>query len=131
MSDEAALLAAIRANPDEDTPRLVYADWLDENEQAPRAEFIRLQIQLASDGRDSLTIARSRLPKPPKGTGRVGRRVSELLAAHGFAWCHWERYSHPYATEQVVCSWEWHRGFLWRLHCSPDDWLRGVDDLLP
>jgi uncharacterized protein (TIGR02996 family) len=26
------LLAAIRANPDDDTPRLVFADWLDENE---------------------------------------------------------------------------------------------------
>lgn len=32
MSDRNALLAAIRANPDEDTPRLVFADWLDEHE---------------------------------------------------------------------------------------------------
>ena len=31
MSDEAALLKSIIAHPDEDTPRLVYADWLDEN----------------------------------------------------------------------------------------------------
>ena len=29
-SDELALLAAICANPSEDTPRLMYADWLDE-----------------------------------------------------------------------------------------------------
>lgn len=43
MSDEPALLAAIRAHPDEDTPRLIYADWLDENGQPERAEFIRLQ----------------------------------------------------------------------------------------
>jgi uncharacterized protein (TIGR02996 family) len=28
MSDAAALLAAIRAAPDDDAPRLVYADWL-------------------------------------------------------------------------------------------------------
>ena len=28
MSDEAALLAAIRAHPDEDTLRLAFADWL-------------------------------------------------------------------------------------------------------
>jgi uncharacterized protein (TIGR02996 family) len=48
MSDEDALLAAIIANPDEDTPRLVYADWLDENGQPERAEFIRLQIRFAS-----------------------------------------------------------------------------------
>lgn len=42
MSDEDALLAAIVANPDDDTPRLVYADWLDENGRPERAEFIRL-----------------------------------------------------------------------------------------
>lgn len=31
MNDEAAFLEAIRATPDEDAARLVYADWLDEN----------------------------------------------------------------------------------------------------
>jgi uncharacterized protein (TIGR02996 family) len=51
MSDEKALLAAIRDHPDEDTPRLVYADWLDEHAtndaQRARAEFIRVQCELA------------------------------------------------------------------------------------
>jgi uncharacterized protein (TIGR02996 family) len=47
MGTEAALLRAIRANPDEDTPRLAYADWLDEHDQPERAEFIRVQVQLA------------------------------------------------------------------------------------
>jgi uncharacterized protein (TIGR02996 family) len=32
MSDEAALLNAIIGQPGEDTPRLAYADWLEENE---------------------------------------------------------------------------------------------------
>jgi uncharacterized protein (TIGR02996 family) len=53
MSDRDALLAAITANPDEDTPRLVYADWLEEHDQAKRAEFIRLQCQLAHLSRKS------------------------------------------------------------------------------
>jgi uncharacterized protein (TIGR02996 family) len=44
MSDEEALLAAIAANPEEDTPRLVYADWLDEHDQPIRAEFIRVEV---------------------------------------------------------------------------------------
>lgn len=44
---EPALLAAIAASPDDDLPRLVYADWLDENGQPLRAEFIRLQIEIA------------------------------------------------------------------------------------
>jgi len=47
MSDEDALLAAIAAHPDEDTPRLAYADWLQEHDQHIRAEFIRLQIDIA------------------------------------------------------------------------------------
>ena len=47
MSDRDALLAAILAHPDEDTPRLAYADYLDEHGDAPRAEFIRAQIELA------------------------------------------------------------------------------------
>jgi uncharacterized protein (TIGR02996 family) len=49
MSDEAALLAAILAHPDEDTPRLMYADWLDEHGQHDRAEFIRIQCDPNSD----------------------------------------------------------------------------------
>ena len=42
------LLAAIAANPEEDTPRLAYADWCDENDQPERAEFIRLQVRMAT-----------------------------------------------------------------------------------
>jgi uncharacterized protein (TIGR02996 family) len=39
-------LHAICANPEDDTVRLVYADWLDEHGDPARAEFIRLQIRL-------------------------------------------------------------------------------------
>ncbi len=48
MSDEAALLKAIIADADEDTPRLVYADWLDEHEAPIQAEFVRTQCRLAA-----------------------------------------------------------------------------------
>jgi len=47
MSEADALLAAIRQAPDDDAPRLIYADWLDEHGQPERAEFIRVQIELA------------------------------------------------------------------------------------
>jgi uncharacterized protein (TIGR02996 family) len=47
MSDERALLAAIWEHPHEDTPRLMYADWLEENGQPERGEFIRVQCELA------------------------------------------------------------------------------------
>lgn len=45
--DEAALLAAVLADRDDDLVRLVYADWLDENGRPERAEFIRVQCEWA------------------------------------------------------------------------------------
>ena len=44
-SDGDALFRAICELPGEDTPRLMYADWLQENGQPDRAEFIRLQCE--------------------------------------------------------------------------------------
>jgi uncharacterized protein (TIGR02996 family) len=44
------LLAAIYEHPDDDAPRLVYADWLLERED-PRGEFIALQLQGSTDKR--------------------------------------------------------------------------------
>jgi uncharacterized protein (TIGR02996 family) len=41
------LLAAVRAEPDDDTPRLVLADWLEERGD-PRGEFVRLQVRIAA-----------------------------------------------------------------------------------
>jgi uncharacterized protein (TIGR02996 family) len=37
MSDREALYAAILAHPDDDTPRLVFADWLQEHGNETRA----------------------------------------------------------------------------------------------
>jgi uncharacterized protein (TIGR02996 family) len=42
-----ALLRAICAAPDDDTPRLVAADWLEEHGDPDRAAFIRIQCELA------------------------------------------------------------------------------------
>jgi uncharacterized protein (TIGR02996 family) len=42
----AALEAAVIASAEDDTPRLVYADWLDENGDPDRAAFIRTQVAL-------------------------------------------------------------------------------------
>ncbi len=45
------LLAAIRANPDIDAPRLAFADWLDQHGESDFARYIRLELE------------RDRLPK--------------------------------------------------------------------
>jgi uncharacterized protein (TIGR02996 family) len=44
-----ALLDAIFDAPDDDTPRLVYADWLQEQGQSAYADFIRLQCAAARE----------------------------------------------------------------------------------
>jgi uncharacterized protein (TIGR02996 family) len=46
MTQDDAFLQAIVDAPDDDTPRLIYADWLEERGD-PRGEFIRVQCQLA------------------------------------------------------------------------------------
>lgn len=46
MNERAALLRAICEQPDDDTVRLAFADWLEEHGEAERGEFIRLQMEL-------------------------------------------------------------------------------------
>jgi uncharacterized protein (TIGR02996 family) len=45
MTDGDALYRAILDDPDDDAPRLVWADWLEEHGDPDRAEFIRLQCE--------------------------------------------------------------------------------------
>ena len=45
MHDESDLLASVRCSPSDDAPRLVYADWLEEQGQFARAELIRVQCK--------------------------------------------------------------------------------------
>ena len=50
MNPEPAFLQAIREAPNDDAPRLIYADWLEEQGGAARkarADFIRAQCRLA------------------------------------------------------------------------------------
>jgi len=46
-STGAALLRAVCECPADDAPRLIYADWLEENGGGERAEFVRVQCELA------------------------------------------------------------------------------------
>lgn len=53
--EEAAFLAAIRANRDDELVRLVYADWLDERND-PRGEYLRLNVELRRLVRGKLAL---------------------------------------------------------------------------
>lgn len=56
MSDEAAFLETLKANPADDTARLVYADWLDEHEQPQKAAYLRLVVDFAQREGDLAAI---------------------------------------------------------------------------
>lgn len=49
MTDRAALWAAVCAAPDDDLPRLVFADWLEENGDPQLARYIRARRALDGD----------------------------------------------------------------------------------
>jgi uncharacterized protein (TIGR02996 family) len=87
---EADLLAAIAAAPDDDAPRMVYADALIERGD-PRGEFVALSCKPARTAADDKLIARA-------------------LREHGKAWLG------PLAAV-VDKSCEWDRGFL--SSCKP------------
>jgi uncharacterized protein (TIGR02996 family) len=43
-AERTGLLRSILERPDDDTPRLIFADWCEDNGEADRAEFIRAQM---------------------------------------------------------------------------------------
>jgi uncharacterized protein (TIGR02996 family) len=57
ISDDAFRLS-ILDRPDDDGPRLVYADWLEDEGESDRAELIRLQCGAGDPGRERDLIAR-------------------------------------------------------------------------
>lgn len=74
MTNEQALLLAIRADPDDELARLALADWLDDNGDPPRAEFVRVQCQLARGG------------DGPLATQKLRDREKQLLKDHSRRW---------------------------------------------
>jgi uncharacterized protein (TIGR02996 family) len=80
MSDHDALLRAVCEQPDDDTPRLVYADWLDEHAAGDadraRAEFIRLEIEYQSSVYE---YGHPRLAE-------IAPRLEELVKPHWREW---------------------------------------------
>src|SRR4051794_24185031 len=92
-----ALLNAIRDNPDDDAPRLIYADWLDENGQPERAKFIRLQIE------------ESRLPEWDERRSDLNHEAKVLQLKNQKRW----RKGLPLWAKGA-----YQRGFLQQLHMS-------------
>ncbi|VTR92006.1 Uncharacterized protein OS=Sorangium cellulosum So0157-2 GN=SCE1572_06350 PE=4 SV=1 [Gemmata massiliana] len=88
LSDRESLLAAITANPEEDIPRLMLADWLKDNGVPDRGEFIRLQVEAAQQeafsprARELEAAAQELLNRY---RGEWTRALSERITDHRFA----------------------------------------------
>jgi uncharacterized protein (TIGR02996 family) len=74
MRADEGFLQAIIDDPDDDSVRLIYADWLDDHGDPARAEFIRVQIEL------------SRLPEDDDRRPELETREGQLLAEHRDEW---------------------------------------------
>lgn len=109
MTDDDALLRAVLAAPDDDAPRLIYADWLDEHGQPDRARFIRTQIELA------------RLPAGDPRRPQLVQVERTLLKANRPAWTTWLP---PWAH-----AGEFRRGFLDTIRCEAADFIAGADEV--
>src|SRR5438045_3614039 len=68
-----AFLQDIKENPDDDTPRLILADWLEEHGD-PRGTFLRIQCELAKSEGD-----RDR-------QHQLGLRLRQIMDRHEREW---------------------------------------------
>jgi uncharacterized protein (TIGR02996 family) len=115
-----AFLADIKDHVEDDAPRLILADWLEDNGQEARAEFIRLQCQLAH------------LAEDDRERPKLLKREIELVNLHEEFWVR--------SVRTRARRWRFQRGLLrietdafiflhapWPLlHAEALDWIEAV-----
>jgi uncharacterized protein (TIGR02996 family) len=106
------LLAQISATPDDDAPRLAYADHVQASEP-DYAEFVRLQIARHADER-----RRESLRGEPFG------REAILLRQHGLDWAHYiEKYVRESPIDRRDQGWGFERGFIAFARMEPENFV--------
>lgn len=152
MTDGELLLRGVLADPADDHARIVYADWLDDqsdNPPTPRAEFIRVQCELARRagpkgcrGCKSIRgkhwhrrLSLGQMP-PSKGLETVGcsrcvelrRRERELSASSRVhEWFMPIRGTGARDAFAGHFGWGFRRGFVESVTCSAKDWYAHGD----
>lgn len=113
MTHEEAFLQDIVENPDDDTPRRIFADWLldqDDPTLVARGEFVHLQCELA------------RTPSKSPRSQDLLKRERALLWEHGKPW--------GTTLERCGCvCWEYRRGFVEGVGLSIGAFLGSVHEL--
>lgn len=134
MTERQSFIAAICAQPEDDTTRLVFADWLEESGELERAEFIRVQCKIATIASGCLCgqcHPRGQHHNGPCAVDRedrnLRRRERDLLVD---PWkTSWLGEAVREATifgraspDQVSHGLRWKRGFVVSIACAWADW---------
>jgi uncharacterized protein (TIGR02996 family) len=121
VSERAAFLSAIKAAPDDDTARLVYADWLDEQgaeRDARHAEMIRFQFRMARTPHDHAAKCRSTERRP--GTGPRCERCALEREDRG-----WQSWGQDNLVPAPFCGrCVFRRGFVDAVATRAREWLK-------
>ena len=97
MSEHEAFMRAILESPEDDTPRLIYSDWLEEHggpEDKDKAELIRVQCES------------ERLPEGDKRRVALEKRAKALVKANSKTWLA------DVKKAKLGGNWTFRRGFL-------------------
>jgi uncharacterized protein (TIGR02996 family) len=128
-------MAAIVADPDDDTVRLAAADFLEEHGDPDRAAFVRVQVELA------------RLEAAGQGKSLeaddLRKKERAYLGPLSYDWRFWAAEACPELVRVVSRGTDrdplqgmtvegadrltWRRGFVDEVACSPPEWLRHGD----
>ena len=115
LPEWAAWVAAIRACPEDDTVRLVAADWLEERGEGERAEWIRVQVELSrlrsASWHDEWKAGRLVTQDPVR---EHGEKIHTLKTREKELWHKWSRCWTP-ADERAGLNTYGDRGFVARV----------------
>src|SRR5579872_2897546 len=114
-----AFIQAIIENPDDESLRLIYADWLDERND-PRGEFIRVQCELAGMSEDDPRRA------------DLETRERHLLARHEEKWVEPLRHlagDWDDTLQKFGWKWAFRQGFVEAVGLTAGTFIRAAADL--
>jgi uncharacterized protein (TIGR02996 family) len=126
-----ALLRAVLDDPADGSVRLVYADWLEENGQGERAEFIRVQCALAGGKPCLADSASPRCSCRPECRRCALRRREREVALRCREWSGLPLLNMPWFVDYRGPTLSglppralFRRGFVAEASCACADWLR-------
>jgi len=127
-----SFLAAIAAAIDDDLPRLVAADWLEESGDAERAEFIRLQCELArpmaSDRAEVLRFREKELLNSPTAAWLWAVEACPHIVSTSF-----DAMASPLRSFSIhnANRVQFRRGFPASVSCTAREWLEYGSGVVP